>query len=114
MSDEPSLGELRRRYNELRAVVDDMPGRREYAEFQNYVNHRFSEQATDVVEERHAREEAVKEAKAEAAAAVAGLRAEAESKRNIGRTGFFAMLGTLLAALAVEAVNAWLRAGGHG
>ncbi len=114
MSDEPSLGELGRRYAELRAVVDDNPGRREYSEFQKYVNLRLSELATDIAEERQAREAAVKETKTEAATAVAAIRTEAEAKRNVKGAGFYAMLGTLVATLAIEAFNAFVRAGGHG
>lgn len=113
MSDEPSLGELGRGLTEIKLLLQDIPGRREYVEFQNYVNHRFSEQATDIVEERHAREAAVKEAKTEAATAVTELRTEASAKRNSKGAAFYAMLGTLLAGIALEAVNAWLRAGGH-
>jgi hypothetical protein len=55
-----SLGELARRIDEVLRTVRDLPGRGEYTEYRQHVEHRFTDIERDVADERDARKEADK------------------------------------------------------
>lgn len=57
---EPSNGELAWRLAEIKEIVQDIPGRREYTEYQLRVESRFMAQADDIAELRKTHTEDLK------------------------------------------------------
>lgn len=58
--DDVSMGEVARRLTEVKEIVQDLVGRREYGEYRQHVEHRFAEIERDVAKERDDRKEADK------------------------------------------------------
>lgn len=52
MGEEPSLGELGRRLDQIYGAVRDLIGRAEYAEFQRALEHRLTEMSRDLEDMR--------------------------------------------------------------
>lgn len=102
MSDEPSNGELGRSIGEVKAMVANLVGTREYAEFQRHVEHRLSGLDADISDERKAREEGFRE-----------IRTEQTTGRQISKNARLTALGTLAAGVALAIFTAWTRLGGH-
>lgn len=57
---EPSNTELAYRLAEIKEIVQDIPGRREYTEYQLRVENRFKDQAEDIADLRKIHDEDIK------------------------------------------------------
>jgi hypothetical protein len=100
VSDEVSTGELYRGLQEIKAAL--VP-HGEYEEHRRHVGHRLDELDKEIEAERHARE-----------AAFAELRAQQIAARQAAKGAMYACIGAIVAALFVAAITAWVAGkGGH-
>lgn len=113
MADEVSTGELGRSIGEVKAMVANLVGVREYAEYQRHVDRRFAEQAKDITDERAAREKAITEERAAREKAIGEIKAEQSSVLSAKRTAVLTGIGTLLGGIALAIFTAWAHLGGH-
>lgn len=102
MAEEPSNGELWRSLSDIKGLVQNLVGNREYVEFQRHVTHVLGELAKDIADERAAREAGFKE-----------LRAEQAAGRRTSKGAIWSAIGTLVAGIALAAFVTFVKTGGH-
>lgn len=86
------MGEVARRLTEVKEIVQDLVGRREYGEFQRLIEHRFTDIERDVEQERGERKAQVEREREERQAADQELKSSHERQGTNWRQAIYAGL----------------------
>lgn len=112
-SGEPSTWELGRSIGEVKAMLQNLVGTREYAEYQRHVTNLLGELAKDLATERVERENAVKAEREAREKAIGEIRAEQSTSRQTSKMAILTALGTLLGGVGVVIFTTLSHLGGH-